>query len=377
MATLTNGTSAVEEDSHDLLPKVIPHLDRHLVFPVLEFLEGQDGQDPKEIKSLKFELLKETNMSDFVGQLESEIKGLSEAPAEYNKKREEVMHRRQLLEQETEKLTTLLDNEEVTNNLRADKVANLNYLKETHGVTGEEVALLYDYGQFMYSIGDYGMASDLLFQFRLLSTDNDKTAQATWGKLACEILQANWETAMEEIQRVRETIDTRLFNAPLAQLHNRTWLLHWSLFPLFHHEPARDTLVELFFSPSYINTIQTSCPWLLRYLAAAVVSSRGKTSPTQGRNGTLSSGSSYQKQMKDLIRVVRQESYEYKDPVTEFLKALYLDFDFEEAQARLSTAQKVLGTDFFLQETAGPFVEAARHLISESYCKIHQRIDIK
>lgn len=88
-------------------------------------------------------------------------------------------------------------------------------------------------------------------------------------------------------------------------------------------------------------------------------------------------GSTYQKQLKDLVRVVRQEAYEYRDPITEFLRALYVDFDFEEAQRQLSEAGPLLRGDFFLQGSTDSFVEAARHLISESYCKIHQRIDIK
>ncbi|CAZ82678.1 unnamed protein product [Tuber melanosporum] len=40
-------------------------------------------------------------------------------------------------------------------------------------------------------------------------------------------------------------------------------------------------------------------------------------------------------------------------------------------------AEEVLGSDFFLASSAASFVDSARHLISESYCKIHQRIDIK
>jgi len=179
---------------------------------------------------------------------------------------------------------------------------------------------------------------------------------------------------MEEIQKVREIIDTRLFTAPLAQLQHRTWLLHWSLFPFFHHDSARESLIELFFSPAYINTIQTACPWLLRYLAAAVISSRNRMSGGKNASG---GSSSYQKQIKDLVRIVRQEGYEYQDPVTEFVRALYVEFDFEDAQKKLSQADDVLRSDFFLLGTADSFVEAARHLISESYCKIHQRIDIK
>jgi translation initiation factor 3 subunit E len=175
---------------------------------------------------------------------------------------------------------------------------------------------------------------------------------------------------MEEVQKVRENIDTRLFANPLAQLEHRSWLIHWSLFPFFNHEPARDQLTDLFFSPTYINTIQTACPWILRYLAAAVITNRNRPAGKNGQN-------SYQKQLKDLIRIVRQETYEYSDPVCEFVKALYVDFDFEEAQKKLGEADEILRNDFFLVATSDAFKDAARHLISESYCKIHQRIDIK
>ena len=123
----------------------------------------------------------------------------------------------------------------------------------------------------------------------------------------------------------------------------------------------------MFFSPAFINTIQTNCPWILRDLAAAVITNRSRSRNT----------GQYQKQLKDLIRIVRQENYEYSDPVTDFVKALYIDFDFEEAQRKLGEAEEILRSDFFLAAAADAFVESARHLISESYCKIHQRIDIK
>jgi translation initiation factor 3 subunit E len=199
------------------------------------------------------------------------------------------------------------------------------------------------------------------------TTDNDKEREANWGKLACEILSVNWDSAMEEITKIKENIENRLFANPLAQLQHRTWLIHWSLFPLFNYDSARETLTDMLFTPQYINTIQTNCPWILRYLAAAVITNRNKT-----RNSNQ-----YQRQLKDLIRIVRQEGYEYNDPVTDFIKALYIDFDFEEAQKKLSETEEILKNDFFLLGAADSFVDSARHLISESYCKIHQRIDIK
>lgn len=226
---------------------------------------------------------------------------------------------------------------------------------------------LYDFGNFQYSCGNYAASSELLYQFRVLSTDDTKVSSATWGKLASDILTTNWESAMEEISKIKEQIETKLFANPLAQLTHRGWLIHWALFPFFNYEPARDTLCDLFFSAPFINTIQTSCPWILRYLTAAVITNRSRTRNT----------GQYQKQLKDIIRVVKQENYEYSDPVTDFIKALYIDFDFEEAQKKLTEAEDILRSDFFLLGTADAFVEAARHLISESYCKIHQRIDIK
>lgn len=359
---------------YSLLPKLLPHLDRHLVFPLLNFQEEEtpEDEDTTDITKLKYQLLRETNMIDFVGDLYAQLHGMDQRPPELLKKKEEVVAKMRQYEEETEKIQSLLADADVVGNLRSDKVSNMNYLKENHGVTAQMVEQLYAFGQFQYSCGDYASAAELLYQFRILSTDNDKVNAATWGKLASDILTTNWESALEEVTKLKESIDTRLFSNPLAQLQHRTWLLHWSLFPLFNHEPAREALTDLFFSPAYINTIQTACPWILRYLAAAVITARSR--PAARQNMLFGS---YQRQLKDLVRIVRQEGYEYSDPVTAFVKALYVDFDFEEAQKRLAEADEILRSDFFLVAAAETFLDSARHLISESYCKIHQRIDIK
>jgi translation initiation factor 3 subunit E len=361
------GSSVEIAEEHDLLPKLIPYFDRHLIYPLLEFLSNQEPEDSKRITKTKYELLKHTNMTDYVASLWQEINDSDEVPEELVKRREEVLQRLQLFTEETSQIDELLNDESVVSNLRSDKVANLKFLETSHGVTIEMVDMLYDYGRFQYSCGSYANAAHLLDQFRILSTDNEKATAATWGKLASDILNTNWEVVMEEVNKVKESIDTKLFNNPLAQLQHRTWLIHWSLFPFFNYEPARDILCDLFFSPAFINTIQTNCPWILRYLAAAVITNRSRNKNT----------GQYAKQLKDLVRIVKQEGYEYNDPVTDFVKALFIDFDFEGAQKKLTEAETILQGDFFLVSAAESFVEAARHLISESYCKIHQRIDIK
>ncbi|KAF2641254.1 eukaryotic translation initiation factor 3 subunit E [Massarina eburnea CBS 473.64] len=362
-ASTADGDSIAEQ--YNLLPKLMQHLDRHLIYPLLSFNPTEEELSIDR-KKIILELLKPTNMADFTANLHQEINGLGDISEEFKQKRDQVLARRDQLEEETSKLAALLDDESVVTNLRSDKVQNLAYLKEQHGVTVEMVNKLYEQGQFQYGLGDYGYAAELLTRFRILTTDNDKEREASWGKLACEILSANWESALDDITKLAEHIDGRLINNPLAQLQQRTWLIHWSLFPLFNDEKAREALTDRFFGPTYINTIQTSCPWILRYLAAAVITNRAR----------VRTSNPYQKQLKDLIRIVRQEGYEYSDPVTDFIKALYIDFDFEEAQKKLSETEIILKNDFFLLNSADQFVDAARHLISESYCKIHQRIDI-
>ena len=277
---------------------------------------------------------------------------------------------------------------------------NLQYLKEHYNVcftdsvcprvknkhincsplvqlTLEQITALYHFGQFQYSYGNYSGAADYLYHFRVLSTDNDLNLSAHWGKLASDILTGKWEVALEELNQLRELIDARspaatlstpAETAALQQLQARTWLLHWSLFVYFNHEQGRTLLLETFLAPAYLNTIQTACPWILRYLASAAILAR------KASGGMTSSRVRHS--LKEIVRVVQTEEHQFNDPVTNFLKELYLEFDFESAQRELTTAVQVVENDFFLGEFKDEFLDNARYLISEAYCRIHHKIDI-
>ena len=124
---------------YDLTQTIIPYCDRHLVFPLLEFAAGQLPEDADDasvlaITKAKYELLKTTNMTDFVGNLKAELEGLDQAPPEFNDKRQKVISRLEQFEESTSKLVDLLGREDVVGNLRSDKVANLEFLKKEHGV---------------------------------------------------------------------------------------------------------------------------------------------------------------------------------------------------------------------------------------------------
>jgi len=162
----TDGGNVAEK--YNLLSKLMPNLDRHLIFPLLNFSADEEADQPIEQKKMLLELLQPTNMTDFVGDLHKDVHGLDDMPDEYKKKRDQVLQRRDQLEEATSKISGLLDDENVVTNLRSDKVQNLAYLKDNHGVTVEMVNQLYEFGSFQYSCGVYPHAAELLYRFRVL-----------------------------------------------------------------------------------------------------------------------------------------------------------------------------------------------------------------
>ena len=122
------------------------------------------------------------------------------------------------------------------------------------------------------------------------------------------------------------------------------------------------TLGIYHFCLSYLNAIQMLCPHLLRYLTLAVIANTGK------RNAS---------EVRELVQVLQQEENSYQDPITDFLKSLCVDFDFDVAQQKLQAWKDVLSNDYFLENKQDEFLESARLFIFETYCRIHQSIDIQ
>ncbi|KXN82040.1 Eukaryotic translation initiation factor 3 subunit E [Leucoagaricus sp. SymC.cos] len=378
---------------HDLSKTIIPYLDRHLSFPLLSHLSETQLFPTEEVTQAQYELAKGTNMFDYAVTLFQQIRPDQEVPAEFEGKRQNAVSTHERLQQEAQAVLNVIENPEVAQALRQDKNQNLQLLREKYQVTPEQITALYNFGQFQYSYGNYSGAADYLYHFRVLSTDVDLTTSAHWGKLASDILTGKWDIALEELNTLRDLIDSRSSASFLAaaaaasasgsaqdktepalvQLHSRTWLVHWSLFIYFNHKQGRTLLLENFLAPTYLNTIQTACPWILRYVTAAAILSRKTSSAASAANPV---SARVRNAIREVVKVVQMEEYQYQDPVTAFLKELYVEFDFEAAQRELKRAEEVVKNDFFLGEFREEFLDNARYLISEAYCRIHQRIDI-
>lgn len=133
----------------------------------------------KDLMQAKYDLLKPTNMTDYTANLWNDINETDDIPEEFTTKREQVLATLHKLEEESQKILSVLEDQEVVSALRQDKTQNLQYLKEHHAVlifpsqsdsqiTLDDVNVLYKFGQFQYSIANYGAAADLLYHFRIL-----------------------------------------------------------------------------------------------------------------------------------------------------------------------------------------------------------------
>ena len=78
-------------------------------------------------------------------------------------------------------------------------------------IATEQIEALYQYAKFQFECGNYSGAADYLYQYRALCTNSDRSLSALWGKLAAEVLMQNWDIALEELNRLKEIIDSKVF----------------------------------------------------------------------------------------------------------------------------------------------------------------------
>ncbi|KAG8367866.1 hypothetical protein BUALT_Bualt16G0117100 [Buddleja alternifolia] len=317
---------------YDLTPRIAPQLDRHLVFPLLEFLQDRGLYPEEDILKAKIELLNNTNMVDYAMDIHKSLYRSDDVPPEMVERRVEVVGRLKALEEAAAPLVTFLQNPNAVQELRADKQYNLQMLKDRYQIGPEQIEALYQYAKFQFECGNYSGAADYLYQYRALCTNSERSLSALWGKLAAEILMQNWEIALEELNRVKDIIDSKSFSSPLNQVQSRIWLMHWSLFIFFNHDNGRTQIIDLFNQDKYLNAIQTNAPHLLRYLATAFVVNKRR-----------------RPQFKEFIKVI------LNDP---FLGKRVEEGNFASVPLR------------------DEFLENARLFIFETYCRIHQRIDM-
>lgn len=322
--------------------------------------------DAKDITKEKINAIKSTNMMELIEDEYAKFKddsdmekALEECKADMETRKTEIFKQ---LDNEPEGVTRvkqLFDNETLLAELKGTANLSLDYLSANLSINAETLDSFYQYSKFKYECGVYEEAATMLNNFlSIVQVQSSSVIGALWGRLACRILQAGWEESVADFIAVKDAIESRGIT-PMDQLFQRAWLLHWSLFVFMNQRDGFDAHGEFFSEKIYLQTLENLCPWMLRYYTLTCIV-----------------GSKKRNTMRDLLLEIQHLKHVYSDPITQFIEALYQDFDFELAQVKLKESQEIIKNDFFMHIHADRFMQEARMVICEVYCTINRRIDL-
>ena len=354
----------------DLTNHFFDFVDRHLMYPLLDNLVTI--YDVKEVDNLQFNVLKDTYMTKELKELYLSINpNEKDLPTEYLNRENDIINELVPLNESTKETLNILCSKEIQTNLKQNKIENRELIK-TRGIDDDKILELYKFGKLQYNRGDYVMASDLLNNFKLLSINQDLILKATCGKFISDILSGDIEEAKNEMINLRDVIDNRNYQgSSIDQLKLRNWLIHNSLFIFFNENDLKKQSIngninlqllnmnEIFLSSSYISTIEASCPWILRYIISSVLYTKDF------------------KRLKDIIKAVEIENYEYNDPFTNLIQNLFIDFKFNKLNEILNNIEILIEIDFFINHLSkDEFINNIIELIIRSVLKIYKKLSI-
>lgn len=424
MTAVTNSpdNAATDAATYDLTSLISPYLDLHMMFPLLEYIDslistGAISYSSLDVAQARLELLKPTHMVDYAMDIYREVHGEDATiPQEMEDQKAGVFGELEKLREGQMKFDDLCRSEERANLVHSNQwnVKSITSMT-SYGITEETIATYYKFAKFNFDCGDYQQGRDMIENYISLyasppkqrkddggdeddqyggssgaNQEEEKTGnpnmyyltsidtsllQVLWGKLSCEVLVEDWEEASIALIAVKTAIESLATSQKLTSLealHQRTWLLHWSLFVFWNDASGKglESMVELFTSEKYLQAVTTHAPHLLRYLTAAVLLCKRRAAKKAGSN----SNAEGRRLLRDLLKVMQQ--CEYSDPIVEFVEQLSVKFDFEAAQAQLARCETVLSSDFFLCKQTELFMEEARVFVFENYCRIHHKIDL-
>ncbi|GAU44418.1 hypothetical protein TSUD_100650 [Trifolium subterraneum] len=154
---------------YDLTPRIAPNLDRHLVFPLLEFLQERQLYIDNHILKAKIDLLNNTNMVDYAMDIHKTLYQTEDVPQEMIERRADVVARLKSLEDAAAPLVAFLQNPSAVQELRADKLYNIQMLNDKYQVQSR--IWLMHWSLFIFFNHDNGRSQiiDLFNQDKVLS----------------------------------------------------------------------------------------------------------------------------------------------------------------------------------------------------------------
>ncbi|KAJ8948851.1 hypothetical protein NQ318_013503 [Aromia moschata] len=196
----------------DLTSKMGQYLDRHLVFPLLEFLSAKGIYNETELLKAKLDILSKTNMIDYAIDIRKQLYPDEEVPEDLKQRRIHIVAQLQELQQEVEPILQIMGDDEVMKNMEnmRDSKTLINFLSKDYKFEIEMIDSLHKLAKYRYECGNYSVSTSYLYFCMLVLPPNDKNyLSSLWGKFASEILVQNWDSALEDLNKLREYIDSK------------------------------------------------------------------------------------------------------------------------------------------------------------------------
>lgn len=350
------------DTAYDLTPTLTKFLDKHLIIPLLQWHLSKDDPvyEPQSLVRSLLTVCERTKMVEYRNDLKNDLDGREETPSEAEAEAQRVLDQLENVADESSRLYDFLkdaDRDQVSQEKLDRFLKCIRFRLECAQYAPEQKVAehLQLYLERMQLLGG------------LHSVDQELSAR--WGLLNACILQAQWadpkeddmwNPALNAFQDLETLLDTRRYQDQLTLLTQRSWLMHWGLFVFYNMGDGHNILINFFVKEHWLNAIQTSCPHLLRYLAASIIIDGERTFVMDDK----------------VVRIIEEEKEYYSDPITEFLRRLRGDFDFVGAEESLRQCAQVLDQDFFLNFYKDDFLESARFLYFRTFCAVHHRVDM-
>ncbi len=368
---MSSTTTTKSSSEYDLTHKISKFLDLHMMFPLIEWLSEQNIYDDKELLEAKYAYAQKTKMADFTVGVYKALHNTTEVPKELAGRKAEVMSELKKLRPAVKPLVIVLKNQDMVKKLKEEKKFNLEGLAK-HSVTEDTLDAFFQVSRLYFDLGLYKNTTDSLSTYRQLAKlDSDKSFTALWGQLAAYILDKDTDQSLACVNVIREAIGNRNFVKDVNQLEQKTWLVHWALFPFFRSPNAAKLICEFFFTGGYLDIVAINCPWILRYISWAVIMDN------------------CQRHLPTLVNVLKRDEAVYNDPLTGVLLSLFSKYDVESAQEKLRECEIAIRSDYFFfkvhgdvlegkgEELVKSFLTSSRKMILQLYCVVNQKIDLK
>lgn len=350
--------------SANTIKHIAPYLDPHLL---LFFLQTNTGKEA-------------------TGKLQDQIKSKMLMSREGDAKKLE-----EHAKQRAAKILALVNSPELKT-LRDEHRFTLGSLKADKDIDISDCRHLLTYAKILYEQGTekkYKEAEKLLFHLKEIlvnesQTNADLVLQVFWGLLACQIINGKGRDSLEltSLRKMRELIERKFGAEGIKQLgpsqehlQTITWMLHWLLVYSFTSRDLTNT--GLFatlladrhqYGTHFLNAVEMRPEILSKYMITSFLLARGQPNEKYQINKNA---------LEDIaLPIIRQDGLDtsQQSAFCHFLKAIYIDYDMDQALKLVEKISDEANDDLFLHSYVLDIKKQAYLLIFEIKAKLYRKV---